>query len=128
MARHEFSEKVKDQEFARAGGKCRVCGIVIGTKAKHYDHILPDALGGKADLANCALLCEPCHRDKTAHEDIPRIRKADRQRKAHVGARTPKQTIKSAGFPLKADRPNKIDKSLLPPLPRRVCGVLIDTS
>jgi 5-methylcytosine-specific restriction protein A len=120
----DFSPKIKDQEFARAGGKCRVCGIMIGTKAKHYDHVLPFALGGKSELANCALLCEPCHKDKTAKEDVPRIRKADRQRKAHIGAALPKQSLKSRGFPKRQKEP-AIDKGALPPLPRRVCGVVV---
>jgi 5-methylcytosine-specific restriction enzyme A len=106
----DFSPKIKDQEWERAGGKCRACGIAIGTKAKEYDHILPFGLGGKSELANCALLCKPCHDDKTAREDVPRIRKADRQRKAHVGATRAKQQIKSAGFPSRPERPNKIDK------------------
>jgi len=112
----DFSPKVKDQEWERAQGKCRACGIDIGTKAKHYDHILPFALGGKSELANCALLCEPCHKEKTAREDVPRIRKADRQRKAHIGATRPKGRIKSRGFS-RSDKPAREPNPRLPPRP-----------
>ena len=91
MARKEFSTKTMDQAYARSGGRCenKACGAVLRPGKFHYDHILPDALGGKPTLANCHVLCIGCHKAKTAREDVPRIRKADRQRKAHIGAKAP---------------------------------------
>ena len=98
--RVEFSGKVKDQEYKRADGKCRKCGVPVQPTRERYDHILPCALGGQATLANCQLLCAPCHDEKTSKEDIPRIRKADRQRKAHIGAKpAPSKPMQSASFP-----------------------------
>lgn len=114
----EFSAKTKDQAAQRAGGKCEKCGIPFYGRRPEFDHILPAALGGKPELANCMVLCEPCHAEKTAKEDVPRIRKADRQRRAANGSRAPRKKIQSRPFPEteKTERRPKIDKSALPPL------------
>lgn len=101
MSRAEFSRKVRDAAHARANGKCenRTCGAPLTIGKFHYDHILPDALGGQPTLANCQVLCAACHAAKTAKEDVPRIRKADRQRAAHIGAKpAPAKKIESKGF------------------------------
>jgi hypothetical protein len=99
--RSEFSSKTRDQAYARAKGKCEnhACGLPLQIGKFAYDHILPDALGGKPTLANCQVLCSDCHGAKTAKQDVPRIRKADRQRKAHIGAKpSPKVEIKGKPF------------------------------
>lgn len=117
--RSEFPAKIKAQEWERSCGKCRACGLAIGSKAKHYDHILPDALGGKPTLANCQLLCEPCHKEKTGKYDVPRVRKADRQHKADIGAKAaPIRSLQSRGFELSCKAP-RIDKAALPQLERK---------
>ena len=118
--RIEFTAKIRDKAADRAAGKCQKCGLPFGGKKMHFDHILPLALNGESTLANCQVLCEPCHKEKTAKEDVPRIRKADRSRRAARGIKNetaPK--IKSPGFAVKQQKPGKIDKSKLPPLPRR---------
>jgi 5-methylcytosine-specific restriction protein A len=81
MTRQEFPAKVKDQAFARSKGLCekRGCGLPLQVGKFTYDHILPDALGGKPVLANCQVICRACDKIKTGEQDIPRIRKADRQ-------------------------------------------------
>ena len=118
--RLEFSAKVRDQAAQRANGKCEMCGLPFNGRRPHYDHILPAALGGKPELANCQVLCEPCHKEKTAKEDVPRIRKADRQRRAATGAHRPRPKIASNPDALKAPpKAARIDKSALAPLPRR---------
>lgn len=104
MSRREFSSKTMDQAYARSSGRCenKACGAVLRPGKFHYDHILPDALGGKPTLANCQVLCVGCHKAKTAKEDVPRIRKADRQRKAHIGAKPPpKHEIRNAPAPVR---------------------------
>jgi 5-methylcytosine-specific restriction enzyme A len=120
MKRDEFSAKTKDQAHTRSKGFCenKRCGLPLVIGHIHYDHILPCALGGKATLANCQVLCAACHAEKTGKDDVPRIRKADRQRKAHIGATAPKQQIKSRGFDATGKTP-RIDKAELPHLPRR---------
>jgi len=117
-ARIEFPRKVRDATFARSGGRCegRIngmrCGSDISDGRCDYDHILPAALGGKADIANCQVLCVACHKAKTA-DDVRRVRKSDRQRAAHIGAKTPpKQRIANRGF-AKREREPRI------PLPPR---------
>jgi 5-methylcytosine-specific restriction endonuclease McrA len=55
----------------------------------HYDHIVPDGLGGEPVLENCAVLCWPCHADKTAAQDVPQIAKAKRQHVKAIGAKPP---------------------------------------
>lgn len=117
----EFSGKTKDKAAARASGHCEKCGMPFSGRRPHYDHILPAALGGKPELSNCQVLCEPCHKEKTAREDVPRIRKSDRQRKAANGASRKPSKIQSAPFqksekPTRSDRKASIDKSALLPL------------
>jgi hypothetical protein len=67
-------------------------------KPHHFDHVIPDGIGGKNDLQNCAVLCVPCHGDKTARLDIPIIAKAKRVSDKHEGHRRPKGRIRSGGF------------------------------
>lgn len=101
--RLEFPGKVRDKAALRAGGRCEKCGGVY-TKPE-FDHILPDALGGKPELANCMVLCRQCHKEKTA-QDVKRIRKADRERRAHLGAKPHSaRPIHSRGFPKKHREP-----------------------
>ena len=117
MSRREFSAKVKVAAFKRANDACEGCGARLTVGKFHYDHVLPDALGGEPTLENCAVLCTVCHTEKTSKGDVPRIRKADRQLKFHIGARVaPKAKIQSRGFPRKP-RPEK-----LPLPPRRSLG------
>ena len=82
--RREFSNKVKANAALRANGQCEECGRRLLTGDWHYDHSIPDALGGMATLENCKCLCRSCHGEKTAKADIPRIAKANRNyRKSH---------------------------------------------
>ena len=96
--RFEFSPTTCRQEYDRAKGKCRACGAALQLGRIQYDHLLPCALGGDNSLANCRVLCTPCHAAKTAKEDVPRIRKADRQKARAIGAKQPKGDIRSPGF------------------------------
>lgn len=119
MKRIEFPAKVRDKAADRAAGKCQKCGLPFAGKKMHFDHILPLALNGDSSLSNCQVLCEPCHKEKTAKEDVPRIRKADRVRRASRGIGNDGPKIQSAGFPKKRERPGRIDKSALPTLAKR---------
>ena len=118
MPRQEFPKSVRNKASIRASGKCEKCGAVLKTGEGQADHILPDGLGGKPTLANCQWLCNVCHLEKTTKHDIPKMCKADRQSKANRGVTRPVGQIKSRGFP-KASKPLQIDKSKIPPLPRR---------
>ncbi len=113
--RAEFSNKVKAKAAERAAGKCQKCGLPFNGRRPHFDHILPDALGGEATLANCSVLCEPCHAEKTSKEDVPRIRKADRQKRSALGIKRDGQKIASRGFPTSEKK--REPKQALPPKP-----------
>lgn len=108
--RLNFSRKVMSQAKQRANGRCEKCsGDLKGTG--EVDHILPDALGGKPELANAQVLCKPCHKEKTA-DDIKRIRKSDRQRDKALGAmKRPPRLIQSAGFAKAQKKESRINKS-----------------
>lgn len=87
MARREFSSKVRIEAFARAGGKCEGCGVVIRPgNGPHYDHRVPDAVGGEPTLENCQVLCKACHSVKTSTDDVPAIAKTKRIRNRHINA------------------------------------------
>ena len=83
--RSEFSAKVKAAAAMRANGQCEECTRQLLTGDFHYDHEIPDALGGSSDLSNCRVLCRSCHSDKTTGEDIPRISKAKRNYRSSHG-------------------------------------------
>jgi 5-methylcytosine-specific restriction enzyme A len=88
MTRREFSAKIKAAAFQRSGGLCEGCGLRLWVGKFRYDHVLPDALGGEPTLENCRVQCLACDTPKTA-DDVRRIRKADRQKRAHIGAKAP---------------------------------------
>lgn len=116
MARSEFSATIKAAAYDRAKGLCGECQQPLQIGKIEYDHILPDALGGKPVLANCLPMCSACHRIKTSTQDVPRIRKADRQRRAHIGAKTaPVKKIESPPFP--ASSKVRVKRESLPPRP-----------
>lgn len=90
MTRREFPAKVRVAAFERAKGKCEDCTAPLFPGKFQYDHDIPDALGGEPTLENCVVRCNNCHGAKTAKQDVPRISKAKRQQKAHIGGRKPK--------------------------------------
>ena len=102
--RREFSKVVKRDAFLRANGRCEgalengcPCKSFLTTGKFHYDHDIPDALGGEPILSNCVVLCVPCHRAKTSTKDIPIIAKTKRIQDRERGIRK-EPTLRSAGF------------------------------
>lgn len=110
MKRLEFTAKIRDAAIARANGMCQTCGLPFRGKRPEVDHILPCALGGLPTLANARVICGPCHKAKSA-DDIRRIRKSDRVRRANNGAKSPGGSI--AGKP--KEKHTKIAKLPIPP-------------
>jgi 5-methylcytosine-specific restriction endonuclease McrA len=89
--RTEFSARVKAAAALRANGNCEECTRKLRTGDFHYDHVIPDALGGDASLQNCAVLCRSCHGNKTRTSDIPAIAKSNRNFRKARGIRKPSQ-------------------------------------
>lgn len=89
MPRREFTDKIKVDAFTRAGGKCEKCTGHLYAGKVHYDHRIPDAMGGEPTLANCDVLCAACHGVKTQTLDVPAIAKVKRIRAKHIGAKKP---------------------------------------
>jgi hypothetical protein len=94
--RHEFTKPTMREALERAEGLCEGvlssghrcnAGLTIGKY--HFDHVIPDAIGGDNSLANCAVLCLPCHLEKTTKRDIPIIAKSKRISDKHRGIRKP---------------------------------------
>lgn len=102
--RRNFTTKTKLAEWTAAGGCCRACFTpVITANAGEYDHIVPTSVGGDNSLANCKLLCPPCHSKKTKR-DRKEIDKTRRIIKKASGAQRRKAKIPSRPFP-KGHRP-----------------------
>lgn len=114
--RRDFPRKVKAEAILRAKGCCESCGARLKVGEAEVDHVLPDALGGEPVLANASVLCRVCHSTKTA-DDIGRIRKADRQRDNHTGARLRKPWPKALKRP--APPQARATTPLTKPLPAR---------
>jgi 5-methylcytosine-specific restriction protein A len=104
--RSEFSRKVRAAIVARANGKCEHCWAVLKPSEGEVDHILPDAMGGKPEARNGRLICQVCHKAKTA-ADVRQIRKADRQRDKASGAIRPVGKLKGRGFPAPKPKSNE---------------------
>lgn len=103
--RREFSKAVKRDAFLRANGQCEGrpygderCPVKLQVGRYHYDHIVPDGLGGEPTLDNCAVLCKACHSDKTAKQDVPRIAKMKRVRDKFQGIKKRRRTIPGRRF------------------------------
>lgn len=106
--------------FEAHKGKCALCGHDIRSGEKWIDeHMRALGLGGSNDLDNRAPVHVACAKVKTEKEDIPRIAKAKRSKMAALGIkRETGKKIQSRGFD-RVEKARKIDKSALPPLPRR---------
>jgi 5-methylcytosine-specific restriction endonuclease McrA len=85
---HNFKRKDRAKIALRANGRCEKCGAKLKVGEGDADHILPVELGGESVIENGQWLCTPCHKSKTA-DDIRRMRKAERQRDRHIGAKAP---------------------------------------
>lgn len=88
--RTEFSNKTKDAAAERAKGQCENCTARLFDGNIFYDHRIPDAMGGAADLFNCQALCRACHDIKTHKQDVPQIAKAKRRFRSANGIKKPR--------------------------------------
>lgn len=71
---HDFSQKIKNQEYEEAKGVCRICGIEPITQ---YHHINEKGMGGGRGLGiqiNCLGVGEKCHN----HDNTEFLRQANK--------------------------------------------------
>jgi 5-methylcytosine-specific restriction enzyme A len=103
--RQEFTAKIKAAAALRANGSCEGCTRRLSAGDFHYDHEIPDALGGEPTLQNCRVLCRSCHSTKTTKADVPRIAKAKRNyRSSHgIKKRSSFQTNRDGKFKKRMD-------------------------
>lgn len=87
MNRKRLTTLGRAKFFLSKGGKCAACDAKCD-RGWELDHIVPLALGGDDEPANWQVLCLPCHRAKS-RGDVGAIRKSDRQRANHLGAKRP---------------------------------------
>jgi 5-methylcytosine-specific restriction enzyme A len=90
--RREFSKKTKRLAWDRCEGRCEGmlpdgrCNAPLDLGCFHYDHIDPDWFSKDNELANCAVICRPCHTAKTA-DDVADIAKSKRIQDRQKGIR-----------------------------------------
>jgi len=98
--RRAFSKAVKRAAFERANSKCEIpwCCANLTVGKFHYDHIIPDGLGGEPTLDNCAVICVACHKSKTTKRDVPAIAKTKRIQDRHHGIRKPRTITRWRNF------------------------------
>lgn len=92
-------DRVKLRVFRRYDGRCYLTGTKIRTgDAWDVEHVKAVGLGGENRERNLRPALKEPHKVKTK-ADTARIRKADRQARAHLGLKPkPKRPLKSRGF------------------------------
>ena len=92
--RKYYTQREYDAQLAKQNGVCATPGCG-STGPFDADHEIPNAWEpGKPSQ----LLCKPCHKEKTARVDAPRIAKVNRIRKKLAGLTRKKRKINSPGF------------------------------
>jgi 5-methylcytosine-specific restriction endonuclease McrA len=86
MKRIEFTAKIKAEAAIRANGYCERCTCKLMAGHIEFDHVIPLAVGGESNLANCACVCTNCHKGKTRRDQAD-IGKARRRERKHIGIR-----------------------------------------
>ena len=125
MARREFTKKVYAEIVKRAmqpNGDiaCEGCGLILGKKPYHIDHIKADALeidkSAKLTAKDGQLLgVDCCHKEKTK-QDVAVISEAKRREEKHLGMKRPSSKLTKT-----IKEPKRLTKPL-PPRKRDIFG------
>lgn len=104
--RSKLSKKQRLSVFLKHAGQCYLCGLMIRPgETWEVEHILPVGLGGDNGDENLRPAHTKCHKPKTAG-DVGKMRKADRVRAKHFGAKQKSGSIpgsKKSGWKRKMD-------------------------
>lgn len=88
--RRKISDMQRERIFLDNNGRCHLCTRKIRAGEKwDVSHDRPLALLGEDGGDNLKVAHQSCHRVHTATEDAPRIAKAKRQARKHIGIRKP---------------------------------------
>lgn len=104
MSRSEFKAPVRQKAWNRCAGRCEGCTAKLFPGRFHFDHVMPDGLGGEPTLENCAVLCVNCHHYKTTEVDRPIMQKADNVKKKHLGLKPTKRPFPKRYDPWQKER------------------------
>ncbi len=125
MARREFTKKVYAEIVKRAmqpNGDiaCEGCGLILGKKPYHIDHIKADGLeidkSAKLTAKDGQLLgVDCCHKEKTK-QDVAVISEAKRREEKHLGMKRPSSKLAKT-----IKEPKRLTKQL-PPRKRDIFG------
>ena len=89
-ARRKISNMQRERIFLDNGGVCHLCERKIRAgEPWDVSHDRPLALLGEDGGKNLKVAHRACHRVHTATEDAPRIAKAKRQSRKHLGIKKP---------------------------------------
>lgn len=64
--REPIDPAVRAEAYHKFGGHCAYCGVQLGTKGWHVDHVIPYAGGGPDDIMNFFPACKYCNVLKNA--------------------------------------------------------------
>ena len=130
--RQEFPKSVRKAALIRAAGRCEAglpsgerCPCALRPGFYRFDHIVPDAAGGAADLANCQVLCVGCDAAKYL-TDRPVIDRTRRMQERHEGTATlsPRAVLGSRRTPVKLKiGGGAVDRCTGEAIPRRPASV-----
>src|SRR5688572_29270196 len=89
--RKSLSAKDREKIFAREHGVCHLCKVTIDPVREKWqaDHVIAREFTGKDDLEEFKPAHVSCHKGKTK-DDVMMIRKAQRIRRKHMGAKPQK--------------------------------------
>lgn len=59
--REPIEKETRDEVYHKFSGHCAYCGLQMGVKGFHVDHVIPVAAGGPDHLANFFPACRHCN-------------------------------------------------------------------
>lgn len=68
--------QLRRRVFAKGGGKCWYCGVILKMETFHVEHMTPISRGGTHEFDNLVPACKPCNSKKqgsTAEEFLARM-------------------------------------------------------
>lgn len=65
-----ITKRIQREILARDDGICQYCGVPV--EKPHIDHIIPQVMGGNADMFNVVAACQKCNTTKNASVWVPK--------------------------------------------------------